>query len=117
MAFHAVALLKELWDGDMRAGVAGGRRVLLVRLGEEVFAYEDRCAHLGVPMSQGWLKNGALMCSAHHYEYDARTGQGINPRNVCLRKFPVEIEAGVVSVDTDPHADSIPSPRLGRGLG
>lgn len=100
MAFQAVARLQELWDGDMQACVAGDRKVLLVRMGNEVFAYEDRCAHLGVPMSAGFLKNGVLVCNAHLYEYDARTGVGINPRTVCLKKFPVRIEAEIVSVDT-----------------
>jgi toluene monooxygenase system ferredoxin subunit len=85
--------LDELWIGEMKAVSAGGRRVLLLRLEEGVFAYEDRCAHLGVPLSEGTLEGSVLTCRAHHYCYDARTGAGINPKNVCLVGVPLAVRA------------------------
>lgn len=84
----------ELWIGEMRAVSAGGRRVLVLRVEEGVFAYEDRCAHLGVPLSEGTLSDGVLTCRAHHYQYDARTGAGINPKNVCLVAVPLAVRGG-----------------------
>lgn len=99
MAFTRVAALDELWDGEMIARPVGRRRVLLVRLGDQVSAFEDRCAHLGVPLSQGRLDGAVLTCSAHHYQYDARTGCGINPRSVCLVRFPVRVEDGAILVE------------------
>jgi toluene monooxygenase system ferredoxin subunit len=79
----------------------GGRRVLLVRVGPEIHAYEDRCAHLAVPLSEGKLNGTRLMCHAHYWEYDLVTGCGINPSNVCLVRFPVRVEQGVVLVDVE----------------
>jgi toluene monooxygenase system ferredoxin subunit len=81
----------ELWIGEMKAVSADGRRVLLLRLEEGVFAYEDRCAHLGVPLSEGKLEGAVLTCRAHHYCYDARTGAGINPKNVHLVQVPLAV--------------------------
>lgn len=98
MTRAAVAELEELWEGEMRACRAGRHRILLLRLEDGIYAYEDRCAHLGMPLSEGKLRDGVLVCSAHHFEYDARTGRGINPRNLCLRRFPVVIENGKVWV-------------------
>lgn len=103
MAYQQITSLSELRDGDMRACVVDGHKVLLVRQGATVFAYEDRCAHLGVPMSAGRLKDGVLRCSAHLYEYDACTGQGVNPHNVCLKKYPVKLDAGAIWVDVEPN--------------
>jgi toluene monooxygenase system ferredoxin subunit len=84
----------ELWIGEMKGVVVGGRRVLVLRLEDGVFAYEDRCAHLGVPLSEGTLEDGVLTCRAHHYQYDARTGAGINPRDVRLASVPLRVDAG-----------------------
>ncbi|HEY3493539.1 MAG TPA: Rieske (2Fe-2S) protein, partial [Polyangiaceae bacterium] len=67
MSFHALLPEDELWTGEMRGFVVAGRRVLVLRTEGGVFAYEDRCAHLGVPLSQGTLKGSVLTCSAHHY--------------------------------------------------
>jgi toluene monooxygenase system ferredoxin subunit len=89
----------ELWIGEMRGLSLKGRRVLLLRTEEGYAAFEDRCAHLGVRLSEGSLSGCVLTCRAHHYEYDAHSGQGINPKSVRLARFPVEVTDGAVLVD------------------
>ena len=99
MSYQRVLPEAELWTGEMRGLVVGGRRVLLVRTEHELCAYEDRCAHLGVPLSTGTLENGVITCAVHHYQYDARTGCGINPKNVALRPLPLCVLEGQIAVD------------------
>jgi toluene monooxygenase system ferredoxin subunit len=104
MAFMPVLAAAELWDGDMTAVTIGGRDVLLVRLDGIVYAYENRCAHLGVALSEGRLDGHVLTCSAHHWQYDVRSGSGVNPISACLRPFPVKVEKDEVLVDVDAAA-------------
>jgi nitrite reductase/ring-hydroxylating ferredoxin subunit len=99
MTFHSVMPLDELWLGDMVGRVIDGTKVLILRIEDDVFAYEDRCAHLGVSLSEGTLEGSVLTCSAHRYKYDARSGEGINPKAAQLRAFEVKIDAGQVWVD------------------
>ena len=99
MSLERAIELSELWIGEMRGLRVSGRGVLLVRLDDGVYAYADKCAHLGVELSKGALDASVITCSAHHYCYDARTGAGINPRSVCLTSFPLRIRDGVVYVD------------------
>jgi toluene monooxygenase system ferredoxin subunit len=99
MAFIKVMSLDDLWQGEMIGCVLDNVKLLVVRIEQDVYAYEDRCAHLGVAMSAGKLEGEVLTCSAHHYKYDVRSGKGINPRSVCLRRFPVRIIDGSVLVD------------------
>jgi len=99
MAFSKVVPLHELCDGEMQGHVVSGRKVLLVKLDGRVFAYEDRCAHLGVALSEGRFQDGVIECKAHQYRYDAQTGCGINPKNVRLCVLAVTIEDGVIAVD------------------
>jgi nitrite reductase/ring-hydroxylating ferredoxin subunit len=101
MSFELAARLQDLWSGEMMGCEVGGRRVLLARQGETVHAYEDRCAHLGVRLSEGKLNGTRLLCRAHYWEYDIETGQGVNPASVCLRRFPVRVEDGRVLVDVE----------------
>ena len=102
--------LEELWDGEMRGHAIDGRKVLLVKLDGRVCAYEDRCAHLGVALSEGELvgevhdahtKLRRIVCRAHQYRYDARTGCGVNPKSVSLRALPVTIEDGMIAVELE----------------
>ena len=101
MAFQHAGLLDELWDGDMAPRLVNGKKLLLVRIGDEVRAYADRCAHLGFPLSQGKLDGGVLTCAAHHYQYDVLTGQGVNPTSVSLTRYAVRLENGEIWIDTD----------------
>ncbi len=99
MAFTRLGPLDELWSGEPAGRTVDGRRVLLLRRGDEVVAYEDRCAHLGLPLSGGRLEGDVLTCPAHHWSYDIRGGRGINPSSACLKPFRVKVEDGEVWVD------------------
>jgi len=104
MPFEPIIADAELWDGDMTARRVDGHDLLLVRHSGVVYAYENRCAHLGVALSEGRLDGYVLTCRAHHWQYDVRSGSGVNPTTACLRRFAVKIEDGKVFVDV--HAPS-----------
>lgn len=118
MPFEPIIADAELWDGDMTARRVDGHDLLLVRHNGAVYAYENRCAHLGVALSEGRLDGYVLTCRAHHWKYDVRSGSGVNPATACLRRFAVKIENGKVFVDV--HAPSPDSPNaedVGDGVG
>jgi toluene monooxygenase system ferredoxin subunit len=106
MAYTRTLPEEELWVGEMRGCDVAGRRVLLLRLQNGIHAYEDRCAHLRVPLSEGTLRNGVLTCSAHGFEYDAATGRGINPKSVRLVALPMRVEGGHIWVDPEPGPET-----------
>ena len=89
----------ELWIGEMLPVNVGSRRLLVLRTERGVHAYEDRCPHLGVPLSRGTLQENTLTCSAHHFQFDADTGLGKNPKNLRLAPARVECRGGKILVD------------------
>jgi toluene monooxygenase system ferredoxin subunit len=106
MVFQKLATLDQLWDGEKLGTSAAGTAILLVNLGGKIYAYEDRCKHLGSPLSPGKMDGKMVTCNSHHWQYDLETGQGINPANVCLRSFPVKLEDNDILVDIDAPAPS-----------
>jgi toluene monooxygenase system ferredoxin subunit len=102
VSFVEVLAESELWIGEMRRVIVNGSRVLLLRTERGIHAYEDRCPHLGVPLSRGTLQGATLTCSAHGYQFDADSGQGKNPRNVRLEVIGVECRDGKILVDAGP---------------
>ena len=99
MSFVEALPESELWIGELRQVRVQGGHVLLLRTDAGVFAYEDRCPHLGLPLSAGTLDGGTLTCAAHHFQFDATTGEGINPSCLRLRAYPVQCQAGVIRVE------------------
>jgi toluene monooxygenase system ferredoxin subunit len=101
MTYRKAMPLAELWDSEMQACRIDGRPVLLLKLDGRICAYADRCAHQGVPLSEGELADGVLICRAHHWQYDARSGRGINPATARLTAYPVRVEGDAILVDAD----------------
>ena len=95
----AASTLDDLWEGETRSVTLEGREVLLCNLEGTVFAYDDSCPHLGNPLSKGRLEEQVLTCAAHEWSFDVRTGGGINPAGVCLRRYPVRLEGDRILVD------------------
>jgi toluene monooxygenase system ferredoxin subunit len=100
MSYTRAADLASLWPGEMIGVVVDGTRVLLVNVDGRVCAYEDRCAHQLVPLSEGKLAGSTLTCRAHGWQYDATNGHGLNPVTARLRRFPVRVERDQILVST-----------------
>jgi len=99
--WHRVATLAGLPAGTMRAVAVDGVAVLLLNLGGDVFAYDDHCPHAANPLSLGRLEGEILVCAAHEWAFDSRLGEGVNPASVCLRRYQVRVDDGVILVRVD----------------
>src|ERR1700722_7262951 len=99
MAFRKVATLDDLWCGEMMALEFEGQQVLLTNVDGDIRAYADCCPHLRTRLSQGSLRQNVLVCATHGWEFDASSGQGINPKTACLESFAVKVENGDIMLD------------------
>jgi toluene monooxygenase system ferredoxin subunit len=106
MSFFEVLPDAELWVGEMRQVRIGSRHVLLLRTERGVHAYDDRCPHLGYPLSQGRLEGDTLTCRAHEFRFDANTGRGKNPANTQLTRLAVACRRGQILVDVEAPAEA-----------
>jgi toluene monooxygenase system ferredoxin subunit len=99
VTFRPVARRDDVWAGEMAGLRVGSTPVLLVNLDGTLYAYEDRCPHRGVPLSRGRLQDGAIVCGAHDWTYDACTGRGINPRSAALCPLRVAVQGEEIWVE------------------
>ena len=95
----AVASLDDLWEGEMTAVEVEGHRVLVLRVdGGDVHAYQGVCPHQDQQLVDGDFDGRALVCHGHLWEFDATTGQGVNPAECSLARYPIKVEDGTVYV-------------------
>ena len=100
--WQRAADLDEVWDGVVNKAVVADIRLILLRQGDEIFAYDEACPHEGHPLSQGELVEDVVVCARHLWEFEIRTGRHISRirRPQCdLKPFPVRITDGAVEVD------------------
>lgn len=89
--------LGEIPDGTVRpvrvGSPAGDVDVLLVNVGGQVTAYDNACAHQGLPLDDAELDPvaGTLTCPWHGFCYDATTGECVTMPGAQLAQLPLRI--------------------------
>lgn len=102
MAYQKACTLDEVWEGEMTEVDVGEHQVLLVGLeGGDVRAFQAVCPHQDIPLSEGKFDGKVLMCRAHQWTFDARTGLGINPGDCRLAEYPVRVDGDDVLVEVE----------------
>ena len=97
-----VCSLDELQMDRYRVLSAEGRTILVLYEGGEVFALDNRCPHMGFPLSRGTVSDGVLTCHWHHAKFDLAGGCTLDPFADDVPAFPVEVRNGDVYVDPHP---------------
>jgi toluene monooxygenase system ferredoxin subunit len=99
--WHDVPDAAELWEGDLVDAEVAGEQVLIVHhLDGSFAAYQGLCPHQELLLADGkWdEETGVLSCVGHHWEFDMRTGDGINPAGCRLFRYPLEAADGRVRI-------------------
>ena len=73
-----------------------GVKLVVVRTGSRVFAYEDQCPHAFWPLSEGSLNGTILECPGHGWEFNIETGRCLNSPDHCLTAVLLTVEDDVV---------------------
>jgi nitrite reductase/ring-hydroxylating ferredoxin subunit len=73
--------------------------------GQEVYAVDNRCPHMGFPLHRGSVCDGILTCHWHHARFDLATGGTFDQFADELRRFPVSVDGDDVLVDLSPPDD------------
>src|ERR671931_1878344 len=80
--------------------VSSGRHGIALFYHEDgVYAVDNRCPHMGFPLSRGSCRDGILTCHWHHARFDLRSGGTFDPFADDVRVYPVEVRDGAVWVD------------------
>jgi phenylpropionate dioxygenase-like ring-hydroxylating dioxygenase large terminal subunit len=107
-AWYVAGLSHEFPVGQLQGQVIAEKPLVMWRSAEgTVVAFDERCRHKRMPLSQGRLVEGDLLeCAYHGLCYDA-TGQCVRvpshpdghiPREARLRRFPLVEQDGLVWV-------------------
>ena len=102
MAFTSICDAGAVKEGGMGFFVAGKKSVLLVwPEGGEIHAFQGICPHQDIPLSEGKFDGRVVMCRAHQWTFDAKTGAGVNPSDCRLAEYPVKVEGDNVLIEVE----------------
>jgi Fe-S cluster biogenesis protein NfuA/nitrite reductase/ring-hydroxylating ferredoxin subunit len=97
-SWHPVPELADLRDGEVGGFLVAGATVLACRVGENVFAYLDRCGNCTGSLAGAKLDGAALRCPRCGQAFDAvHAGAGVDGTGH-LEPIPVLVREGVLSM-------------------
>jgi 3-phenylpropionate/trans-cinnamate dioxygenase ferredoxin subunit len=105
-----------LKSGQMKMFNLGKREILLARVGDNFYAADNRCPHMGGNLSEGKLEKTVVTCPRHHSQFDLADGHVVrwtdwsgiklslgkmvkSPRPV--KTYKVKAEGGRVMIEID----------------
>lgn len=93
--------LNEFNDDCIMSKSINGKNIALVKIKDQIFAFDDECTHEKFPLSHGMVeeKNGnpILECSYHGSKFNLKTGKVLSlPATKPLKIYKTEIKDGEV---------------------
>ena len=119
MTEYPAGNVDDFADGDRKVVLCGDAEVGVFRLGDEFFAWHNRCAHRAGPVCQGRIMKRVIepvagdgttrtlgydeaeshiVCPWHGYEFSIKTGLHQGNSRVRLRKAELTIRDGEIYV-------------------
>src|SRR5688500_1357235 len=109
-----VGPLNELKQRGCTVVTGGGHIIAVYYHDGHVYAVDNRCPHMGFPLSRGTVCDGILTCHWHHARFDLATGGTFDPFADDVAVHAVRVVDGMVWVDPQP---TVPPGRRERLLG
>jgi 3-phenylpropionate/trans-cinnamate dioxygenase ferredoxin subunit len=77
MSFYEIFKKDELNDGEMKMKEINGHEYMIARVGDNYYASDNRCPHMGGNLSMGKLDGNVVTCPRHHSQFDITDGHVI----------------------------------------
>jgi nitrite reductase/ring-hydroxylating ferredoxin subunit len=77
MTTISVATSSQVKEGEILAVKFENKKAMLSRIDGTVYAVENKCPHLGMPLAKGKVCNNAVTCRWHGATFDLKTGENI----------------------------------------
>lgn len=107
--YVAIADAATLREEGRTVASADGIPIVVFHHEGEFRAVNNRCPHMGFPLSEGSVDEGVLTCEWHHARFELTCGDTFDPWADDVESYPVRVVDGSVYVDPDPQRDEPPA--------
>lgn len=110
--FHRLGPVDAFEEGVGKPFTVEGTHLAVFRYADGFHAVDNRCPHMGYPMTKGSIRDGILICHWHHWEFDLKSGGCFLSGGDDLKAFPVEVRDDGVYVGLAPGERAAAQRRL-----
>ncbi len=98
--FVKVAEQGAIADNSGRLVEVEGYEIALIRSGDEYYALDNTCTHLGAKLSEGSVEGGEVKCPWHGAHFDLKTGQPTRPPAAqAVTTYAVRVQGNDIEIE------------------
>lgn len=86
-----VARVGEIADGEAKTVAGPSKRISVFRVGEEYFAIDDMCPHMGASLAGGFVENGIVTCPWHYWRFRLNDGAWADNPRIKIGCYSVQV--------------------------
>jgi len=88
----------DVAEGRGRVLTVNGTEVAVFKCGGQLYAAQNWCPHAGTGLATGTVEGGEVVCPAHGYRFDLKTGACSTDSQLRLKTFPLVPEGPGFSI-------------------
>lgn len=96
--YQTVGRVDDFAEGRGRALAINGRMVAIFRRGDQFFAIDDMCPHMGASLAEGQLDEETVTCPWHAWRFCVRDGTWEDNPRTKIDAFPIRVQGDEVQV-------------------
>lgn len=98
--FKTVAKVGAVPDGQGRTFTLDGRLVGVFRVGDDYFAINDLCPHMGASLASGFFESDlqAVTCPWHAWRFSVKDGTWLDNPKIRTDCYPVRIDGDSIQI-------------------
>ena len=96
--FEVVGNVSDFEENQGKAVVVDGRMVAVFKKGDEWFAIDDLCPHMGASLAEGYVEENTVTCPWHAWRFCIKDGTWEDNPSVKVDSFEVKVEGDDVMV-------------------
>ena len=93
-----VCPLEDVPAGEARGFSLEGYDIAVFNTGEEIYAIENRCPHMGAELSEGEIVDRSVCCHDHGWVINLETGEVEDRDAHGVATFPVQVRDDAIWV-------------------
>jgi 3-phenylpropionate/trans-cinnamate dioxygenase ferredoxin subunit len=74
MGYVSIGKVDQLADGAMKEFTVNGHQILVARAGDNLYAADSRCPHMGGKLVEGRMEGSIVTCPRHGSQFDLADG-------------------------------------------
>jgi nitrite reductase (NADH) small subunit len=96
--FKTVCRVEDLVEGEGRTVIVNDKLIALFRVGENFYAIDDACPHMGTSLSGGSVEDGIVTCSWHAWRFRLSDGAWADNPRIKIGCYPVRVINGDIQI-------------------